>query len=93
MAIILGQATVPGNATIAAFSIPPGTANTTVYQMTSPQAVYIGTSAGVSAVNGMQVPVTPTTPFGYVTSGGATVYATTGNATASSFSYIIVTGT
>ena len=90
--LILGQATVPSNSTVVAFRIPPGTANTIVYQPSNPQAVYIGPSPNVAATTGMPVPVTPVSEEQYVTSGGMAVYATTGNATASSFCYILSTG-
>ena len=63
----------------------------TLYQQTTPQAVYIGTSNTVTATNGMSVPNTPLNQETYTGSAGATIYATTGNATASSFNYIIST--
>ena len=93
MSVILGNATVPSNSTVAVFRLPPGYSNMTVYQQTTPQAVYIGTSNTVTAKNGMPVPNTPLNQETYTGSAGATVWATTGNATASSFSYIICTST
>ncbi len=92
--IILGQATVPSNSTVNVYTIPPGTVNTTVFQPSAgaPATVYIGTTANVSATNGMPVPVTPTNSESYVSTPGVKIYATTGSATASSFSYIISQG-
>ena len=92
--IIMGQATVPSNATVSVFTIPAGTVSTVIFQppWDATQTVYIGTSPNVSATNGMPVPVTPTNMDGYLSINQAKIYATTGNATASSFSYIISTG-
>jgi hypothetical protein len=91
MSVIMGTANVPGNATVAVYSLPPGYANVCTYQPSNPQAVYKGTSANVSVANGLMVPVTPMNTETYTGSRGATIYATTGNATASSFCYIIST--
>lgn len=93
MTIIVGQATVPSSSTVAAFVLPSGLCNFMVYQPTQPQAVYIGTSPSVSATSGMPVPVTPLGQESYVATKGVTFYATTGNATASSFQYLICTAT
>jgi hypothetical protein len=93
MSVLMGQATVPANSTTAVFTIPPGTVNTTMWQslpMTS--QVYIGTSVNVSTTNGTPISATPINMESYVSSKGATIYATTGNATASSFQYIISSG-
>lgn len=87
----MGTANVPGNSTVAVYSLPPGYANVCTFQVSNPQAVYKGTSTRVSATNGLQVPFTPMNTETYTGSAGATIYATTGNATASSFSYIIST--
>lgn len=92
MPLVIGQATVPANTTVAVYTLPPGTMNTTLFQPTNPQAVYVGTSPHVSPTNGMKVPITPTNSESYVSAPGVTVYATTGNGTASSFSYIIDSG-
>ena len=92
MPIIVGQATVPASSTVPAFILPPGTLCTCFYQTTPNQQVWVGTTPNVSATNGMPVPVTPLTCEQYVSSGGATLYATTGNATASSFMYILSVG-
>lgn len=89
MPVIVGNATVPSNSTVAAFILPPGYCNYTVYQPTTPQAVFIGTSSRVSASTGQPVPNTPYNAETFTGSAGATIYATTGNATASSFNYII----
>jgi hypothetical protein len=93
VSVILGSATVPSSTTVAVFSLPPGYSNFTVYQPTQAQPVYIGPGSAVTAVNGMPVPNTPLNQETYTGSAGATIYATTGNATASSFSYIICTST
>lgn len=89
--LILGSATVPSNSTVVVFRLPPGYSNMTLFQPTTPQAVYVGTSPNVSTANGMNVPVTPLNQETYTGSAGATMYATTGNATASSFCYLIST--
>ena len=91
MSIIVGQATVPSSSTVAAFVLPSGLCNFTIYQPTQAQAVYVGTSANVAATNGLPVPVTPLAQETYVAGKGVTWYATTGNGTASSFQYIICT--
>ena len=90
MSVILGNAVVPANSTVPAFTMPI-LSNVVIYQPTTPQAVYIGTSAKVSAANGMPVPVSPLTVENYNSSSSVTYYATTGNGTASSFQYIINT--
>lgn len=88
--IVLGSATVPANSTVPVFAMPM-LANFTVYQPSGLQSVYLGSSVKVSSVSGMPVPVTPLLAESYNTSAGVTYYATTGNATASSFQYIIST--
>lgn len=92
MTAILGLATVPANGTVAAFFLPAGLCNFTVYQPTTPQRVFIGTSPNVNVTSGIPVPVTPLAQESYNSAGGATYYATTGNGTASSFCFIISTG-
>lgn len=93
MSLVTGQATVPGNSTVQVFILPPGIVNTTVFQPTpSATAVYIGTSANVTSANGMMVPVTAMNMESYISSRGTPVFATTGNATGSSFMYIISGG-
>ena len=91
MSVILGSATVPSSSTVAVFTLPAGLCNFTIYQPTNPQAVYVGPGTAVSSANGMPVPVTPLAQETYVAGRGVTWYATTGNATASSFSYLIST--
>jgi hypothetical protein len=91
MSVIAGQATVPSSSTVTVFRLPPGYSNFTVFQPTQVQPVYIGTSNGVTATNGMPVPNTPLSQETYTGSAGAAIWATTGNATASSFNYIIST--
>lgn len=90
--ILMGQATVPSNSTVQVFILPPGTVNTTVFQPSGLQTVYIGTSVNVSTINGMQITQTPINVESYVSSRGTPVYATTGTATGSSFQYIISGG-
>jgi hypothetical protein len=91
MTLITGMATVPSSSTVAVFTLPSGLSNFTIYQPTNSQAVYIGTSVKVTAVNGMPVPVTPLSQESYNSVGGATYYATTGSGVASSFCFIIST--
>lgn len=62
-----------------------------MYQPSNAQAVFTGTSNRVTAANGTAVPFTPMNAETYTGSAGATMYATTGNATASSFFYILST--
>lgn len=93
MSIIMGTATVPSNSTVAAFVVPAGLANFMVFQPTQAQTVFIGTSPNVSATSGMPVSATPMQQENYVFSKGSTYYATTGNGTASSFCFLISTGT
>jgi hypothetical protein len=92
MSVILGLATVPSSSTVTVFTLPAGLCNFFVFQPTPATAtVYLGTSPGVAATNGMPVPVTPLQEETYVAGKGVTYYATTGNATASSFCYLIST--
>lgn len=93
MTVIVGSATVPSSSTVAAFSLPAGLCNFTIYQPSQPQAVYVGTSSRVSTTSGMPVPITPLAQESYNSTAGVTYYATTGNGTASSFQYIICTAT
>lgn len=89
MPIITGIASVPANATVPVFALPPGYCNFTMYQPTSPQQVWVGQSAAMTTASGMPVPNTPLNQESFSGSRGQLVYATTGNATASSFYYII----
>lgn len=93
MTLLMGTASVPGNATVAVIAVPAGVANATIWQATpNAQPVYIGLSPNVTPTNGIAVTVTPGDAQNYNTSRGAIIYATTGNATASTFSYIVNTG-
>lgn len=91
MSVILGQAAVPANSTVAVFTLPAGLSNYVIYQPTTAQQVFVGSNARVNATSGMPVPVTPLQSEVYNGSPGVTYYATTGNGTASSFQYIIST--
>jgi hypothetical protein len=93
MPMVMGQATVPSNSTVQVFILPPGTVNTTFWQPTpATTQIFLGTSPNVTTVNGMLLTVTPVNAESYVSSRGTPVYATTGNATGSSFQYIISGG-
>lgn len=93
MSVTMGQATVPSNSTVQVFILPPGTVNTTMWQPTPVTTqVFIGTSVNLSNVNGLQLTPTPVNMESYVTSRGTPVFATTGNATGTSFMYIISGG-
>lgn len=89
MSYVMGTVTVPGNSTVTAFIVPPGYSNMVIYQPSQAQQVFAGTTNKVSATNGMPVPVTPNNTETYVASSGATWFATTGNATAATFCYLI----
>lgn len=92
MPVIMGLATVPSSSTAAVFTLPAGLCNFTVFQPTpATAAVYLGTSPGVAATNGMPIPVTPLQEETFVAGRGVAYYATTGSATASSFCYLIST--
>lgn len=92
MGLIMGTISVAGNATIPCFNVPPGYFNMTVYQPSQAQNVFVGTSSRVSSSTGMILTPTPVSSEGVVGTGGPTTYfATTGNATAATFCYIIST--
>lgn len=91
MAIITGTATVPSSSTVAVMSLPPGYSALTLFQGAGFQQVWVGTSPNVAATTGMLVPTTPLITESYSGSKGATLYATTGSAVPSSFSYILST--
>lgn len=93
MTIVVGSATVPSNSTVAVFSMPAGLCNFTLYQPTQAQVVYVGTTARLTSVNGLPIPASPLYQESYNSTAGVTMYATTGNGTASSFQYIICTAT
>lgn len=93
MTLVMGQATVPGNSTVQVFILPPGTVNTTVWQPApATTQVYLGTSSRLTTVNGMLLTSTPVNTESYVSSQGTPVFATTGNATAATFQYVISGG-
>lgn len=87
--ITMGQASIPANSTVAVFFLPPGYCNYTIYQPTTPQVVYIGPGTALTTANGLPVTPTPIVSENYSTGRGTMIYATTGNATASTFQYII----
>jgi hypothetical protein len=87
--ITIGTASVPANSTVAVFALPPGYCNFTIYQPSTPQSVYIGPGSVLTITNGMIVTNTPVNSENYSPGRGTMIYATTGNATASTFCYII----
>ena len=91
MALVMGTASVPGNSTVAVFTVPPGYCNVMFYQPSQAQSVVVGTSMRLTPTNGMLLATTgtPSNTEAYVGSGGATWYATTGNGTAATFCYLI----
>lgn len=92
MSYVMGTVTVPGSSTVAAFIVPPGYFNMTVYQPSQAQQVFVGTSSRVSTSNGMPITSTPISCDGVLGTGGPTTYfATTGNSTAATFCYMIAT--
>lgn len=86
----MGNATVPASNTVALFTLPPSYCAATFYNLNA-QAVFIGTSSAGTTVNGFQCHSIPTSINSYMGSKGATFWGTTGNATASSVQFIIVT--
>lgn len=81
--------TVPASSTVPVFFVPP-MCNVTFYNI-GVQQVYIGTSTAVTISNGLQCHSIPTCFYTYTGSRGTQLYATTGNATAGSIQYVIVT--
>ena len=91
MAIVVGNAVIPGNATVPVFLLPTGLSNFTVFQSGGAQ-VYVGSSSRLSSTNGLAIPVSPANIESYnSTGGGQQFYATTGSASPSSFQFIIST--
>lgn len=90
MAVVIGQMSIPGSATVPAFTIPSGPCSVTWYSL-SVQAIFLGTSNQVSSVNGLNCHSVPTSMQGYMTSKGSQIWATTGNATAATLNYAIIT--
>ena len=92
MAIVMGNAVIPGSATVPVFLLPTGLSNFTVFQPAGSVQVYVGSSAKVSSTNGLPIPVTPVITESYnSTGGGQQFYATTGSTLPSSFQFIIST--
>lgn len=92
MTLITGQAPVPGSSTVPLFMIPPSSSDVTVFLHGSAAPVYIGLSTALTTANGLQVTPSPVEFAGTTWSRGATIYGTTGSATASTLNYIISTG-
>lgn len=86
----MGQATVPGSNTVRVFTLPAGLCNVSIYNLGT-QSVFLGTSANVTTSNGLQCHSVPTSFNSYVSSSGTDVFGTTGNATAGTINYVIVT--
>ena len=92
MPIIMGQATVPASSTVAIFTVPPSYCSVTFYNVnTAATSAYIGTSTAVSSGNGLVCHSIPVSFQTFMGSKGATFYATSGGATATSVNYIIAT--
>jgi hypothetical protein len=85
----VGSWTVPASSTVPVFFVPP-MCNVTFWNI-GVQQVYLGTSAAVTAANGAQCHSIPTSFYTYATAKGTQLYATTGNATAGTIQYFIVT--
>ena len=92
MAIIMGQATVPASSTVAIFTVPPSYCSVTFYNVnTAATNAYIGTSTAVSTTSGLVCHSIPVSFQNFLGSKGATFYATSGGAVATSVNYIIAT--
>lgn len=91
MAIQIGQWSVPASNTTAIFTVPPGPAAVTFWNVGA-QAVYVGASTLTSTTNGLQCHSIPVTFQAWPFSKGQQLYATTGNATAGTIQYIVSTG-
>ncbi len=86
MPIIMGNATVPASSTVAIFTVPP------FYNVNpSTASAYVGTSTVVTSANGLICHSIPVSFQTFMGSKGATFYATTGGAVATSVNYIIAT--
>jgi hypothetical protein len=88
MAYQLGSWNVPGSSTVPVFMIP-ALCNITFYNI-GVQQVYLGTTPQVSSANGLVCHSIPTSFFTYVGSRGTQIYATTGNATAGTLNFVLV---
>ena len=92
MALIMGNATVPASSTVPIFTIPPSFCTVTFYNInTAATNAYVGTSTAVSTANGLICHSIPVSFQTFMGSRGATFYATSGGATATSVNYIIAT--
>jgi hypothetical protein len=91
MSYMMGQATAPTSATTALFTVPPGLANVTFWNV-SGGTVYVGTSAAVTTSDGLQCHSIPTNFSSYVSSKGTTLYGANVSGTAATVNYVIVTG-
>lgn len=88
----MGNATVPASSTVVIFTVPPSCCSVTFYNTnTAATNAYIGTSTAVSSVNGLICHSIPVSFQTFIGSKGATFYATSGGATATSVNYIIAT--
>ena len=88
----MGQATVPASSTVPIFTVPPSYCSVTFYNInTAATSAYIGTSTSVTTTNGMVCHSIPVSFQAFIGSKGATFYATSGGATATSVNYIIST--
>jgi len=91
MTVVMGNVTVPANATIPVFLLPTGLSNFTVFQQSGP-TVYVGSSTALTNKNGLPIPVSPANVETYNSTGGGTMfYATTASTLPSSFQFIIST--
>ena len=92
MPLIMGNATVPASSTVAIFTVPPSFCSVTFYNTNAAATnAYIGTSTAVSSVNGLVCHSIPVSFQTFMGSKGATFYATSGGATATSVNFIIAT--
>jgi hypothetical protein len=92
MAFIMGNATVPASSTVAIFTVPPSYCAVTFYNTNAAAtSAYIGTSTAVSSANGLICHSIPVSFQTFMGSKGATFYATSGGATATSVNFIIAT--
>jgi hypothetical protein len=90
MVNILTQVTVPANATVPVFMIPPGYFSATIYS-TAASSVFLGTSTAVTATNGYVVHTVPTSFNGAMTSKANQVYAANPSGGAVTFNLFMIT--
>ena len=92
MPMIMGNATVPASSTVAIFTVPPSFCSVTFYNVNpSTASAYVGTSTSVTTTTGLICHSIPVSFQTFMGSKGATFYATTGGAVATSVNYIIAT--